>query len=178
MIVSLNEVANLIPGFAFKSTEFRESPNHVIKIGDIDKEIYANNLPCVDISSYDKTRLEKFRCREGDHVIAMTGNTIGKVGRVTEGSAYANQRVLKVTPKPDVVTEDYLACILASPSLQNHIINFIDSHSAQPNISANSIGKYQFGLPSINIQKQRASLIANINLKIMFNNRLNDYLAA
>lgn len=87
----LSEIADLIPGFAFKSREFKEANSKAIRIGDITPEIDERSLPSVDTSSYSGERLLKHLCRPGDYLVAMTGNTIGKVGRMVAGAAYANQ---------------------------------------------------------------------------------------
>lgn len=42
------------------------------------------------------------------------------------------------------VNQTYLYYVLSSNKFYEFIINNIDSNSAQPNISANSIGRYQF----------------------------------
>ena len=174
---TLAEIANLIPGFAFKSNEFGDYDTKAIKIGDIGHGIAEDNLPGISINAYDAEKLEKFLCKPGDYLIAMTGNTIGKTGCFTHGKAYVNQRVLRVTPNKNFITAGYLGCIVKSKELLNFILSNIDSHSAQPNISARTIGKFTIDLPPIEEQKKRSQLITLVDNKIELNNRINGYLA-
>ena len=177
-ITTLREVAFLTPGYAFKSVDFGEYENKVIKIGDILPETICESLSGVNILSYPVDKLEKYLCRRGDYLVAMTGNTIGKVGRIVSGKAYANQRVLKVSAITDVLDPGYLWGILSSSDFYNHIISHIDSHSAQPNISASSIGSFVIELPKLEKQQQASSVLMRLEKKIELNNRINDYLAA
>ncbi len=178
-ITTLSEVAELTPGFAFKSRDFRKGArSKVIKIGDIQHETKEEDLTDVDADGYNDNQLSHYLVKKGDCLVAMTGNTIGKVGRMRSGVAYANQRVLKVTAKTDRLDSGYLWMLLLHPKFHNHVLSFIDSHSAQPNISAKSIGKYIFPLPDLQTQRRISAILVAIDSKIALNNRTNDYLAA
>ena len=88
--VRLGDVCNLIAGFAFKAKDFGEFPTKVIKIGDIKPPFvdYVGQVG-VDISCYDINKLSKYTVRYGDYVLAMTGATIGKVGKyISEHPSY------------------------------------------------------------------------------------------
>ena len=102
--VKLGEVCELVAGFAFKSKSFGDSfEDKVIKIADIEEAgISENVLMGVSINPLEKNRLQKYLVEKGDFVLAMTGATIGKFGRVVEGRAYINQRVLTFRPKEEI----------------------------------------------------------------------------
>ena len=102
--VCLSDVCNLVAGFAFKSKDFGNFPDKVIKITNINPPyVDASGLVGVDISKYDVEKLKKFETFPGDYVLAMTGATIGKMGRLEKDHAYVNQRVLLFKPIEDVV---------------------------------------------------------------------------
>lgn len=152
MRTTLSHVCNIVAGYAFKGKDFNAEGYPVIKITDIQPP-YASTTNCsrVDLSNYDKAKLAKFLVSRNDFVIAMTGATIGKIGRITSGKAYINQRVAKFEAE-DEITKAYIYHLLLSDKFSTHILANIDSQSAQPNISANSIGRFEFDLHSYDEQ--------------------------
>ena len=178
MKVTLSEVTTLTPGFAFKSKDFKNGNMPVLKIADIQGQVRCSNVSKVNTDAYTHAKLEKYLVKPGDCLVAMTGNTIGKIGRVSEGTGLINQRVLKINPADNkILDSEYLWGLLQLNSFHRHIINHIDSHSAQPNISASSIGKFSFDLPELNTQIKISKILASIRKKAELNNRINDYLA-
>lgn len=163
----LSEIAEIIPGFAFKSHEFGELGDLVIKIKDINPPyIDLGGAQRVNTSNYSKERLDKYRIQQNDYVVAMTGATIGKVGRMKEKNvAYINQRVAKIKAK-DKIDNDFVYYSLMTNDFQTFIQNNIDSHSAQENISGTSIGRFPILLPEIKLQKSIASLLKSLDDKI------------
>lgn len=177
MKVTLSEVTTLTPGFAFKSKDFKNGNMPVLKIADIQGQVRCSNVSKVNTDAYTHAKLEKYLVKPGDCLVAMTGNTIGKIGRVSEGTGLINQRVLKINPADNkILDSEYLWGLLQLNSFHRHIINHIDSHSAQPNISASSIGKFSFDLPELNTQIKISKILASIRKKAELNNRINDYL--
>ena len=164
-IIKLGEVCNLIAGYAFKSCDFGDYPKKVVKITNIEPP-YVNMqaLAGFNYKNYDIKKLEKYRVNSGDYNLAMTGATIGKIGRIRLGSAYINQRVLKFCPKK--INNDFLFYILSMNNFSKYIINNIDSESAQANISASTIGKYTFPLPSLDVQKRIAGILGALDDRI------------
>lgn len=109
MKVTLSEVATLTPGFAFKSKDFKNGNMPILKIADIQNQVRCSNASKVNIDAYTHAQLKKYLVKPGDCLVAMTGNTIGKIGRVSEGKGLINQRVLKVNPTDDkVLDSEYL----------------------------------------------------------------------
>lgn len=173
-LVTLSEVAVLTPGFAFKSKDFGEHDTKVIKITDVADVCRSEKLTGVDIRPYANKNLEKYIVRRGDYYIAMTGS-IGKVGRLASGCAYLNQRVLGIRAKQGV-HPSFLWHVINTNSFLNHLRTHIDSHSVQANISASSVGKYRFSLPSLAIQQKISKILDAFDDAIELNNRINDYL--
>ena len=107
--ILLSDVCELIAGFAFKSQHFGNHSDKVIKITNITPPtVDMKSLVGVDVSQYNNDKLKKYIVRRGDYVLAMTGATIGKIGRIQEGEAYINQRVLTFRPK-STINADYLS---------------------------------------------------------------------
>lgn len=173
--VRLGDVCDLIAGFAFKAKDFGEFPTKVIKIGDIKPPFvdYVGQVG-VDISNYDINRLSKYTVKYGDYVLAMTGATIGKVGKyISKNFSYINQRVLKFSPKQNV-DADYINYIICSNIFAKYVVNYVDSESAQPNISASTISKFAFQIPSEKDDQRRiASILSSLDRKIELNNKIN-----
>ena len=175
----LSEICDLIPGFAFKSADFGDYTTKAIKIGDIQPPyVNRDSMSGVNISVYDKKKLSKFLVKRGDFVLAMTGATIGKIGRYIDNEpAYLNQRVLLFRPH-GIVNPHFIYYSLLSPLFQKYVVNHIDSETAQPNISARSVSGYEIPLPCRKEQDRIASILSSLDEKIEINNRINHNLAA
>ena len=175
----LDDIAYIIPGYAFKSKHFGKLGTLVIKIADINPPyINVKNAMRVDLSHYDVDKLSKYNLEKNDFVIAMTGATIGKIGRLKDDTnAIVNQRVAKILPKEDIVRDFVYYCIQGD-DFQGFIQNNIDSHSAQENISGISISRYPVLLPSQSEQKAIASVLSSLDNKIDLLHRQNKTLEA
>ena len=171
----LGDICDLIAGFAFKSKDFGDNPNKVVKIADIQPPVVStNDLVGVDMSNYDANKLRKYIVSKGDYVLAMTGATIGKLGRITDDiKAHINQRVLTFRPDESRVDKDYLYYQLNTPFFSKYILNHIDSETAQPNISAGSVGGFEISLPPLEEQRRIAGILGAIDDKIENNRRIN-----
>lgn len=176
----LGDICTLVAGFAFKSNNFGDYPDKVIKIADIQPPIVdMSSLTGVDISQYNSQKLEKYKIQKGDYVLAMTGATIGKLGRIlSEKNAYINQRVLLFKPIDKYIDKNYLYYYLCQNIFYSHIRNHIDSETAQPNISANSIGEFTLTLPPLDEQRRIAGILGSLDDKIELNRRINANLEA
>jgi type I restriction enzyme S subunit len=172
-------MADIVPGFAFKGEHFGDTGTVVIKIKDIVPPIIdLAGAQRVDVSHYSLPKLEKYKLRKEDYVVAMTGATIGKVGRLMEdGEAYINQRVAKIAPKNPVDRDFVYYCIVAS-DFGDFVQNNIDSHSAQENISGTSLGRYPINSPLPAEQRAIASVLSSFDDKIDLLHRQNKTLEA
>ena len=169
----LIDICDLVAGYAFKSKDFGEYPSKVIKIADINPPFVSSEKSSgVDLSKYNVDKLNKYIVRKGDYVLAMTGATIGKLGRyISEEHAYLNQRVLKFKPH-ESIDSDFLYYVLCGRAFARYVINFIDSESAQPNISAGTIGNFQFNLPDFETQQRISSILSTLDDKIENNRKI------
>jgi type I restriction enzyme S subunit len=165
--VSLDAVAEIIPGYAFKGNDFGQIGTPIVKIKDISPpKIDLTTAECIDLSKYPSKKIEKCRLQKGDFVVAMTGATIGKIGKLYDDiESFINQRVAKIQPKK-YVNWDYIYYSVNSLEFYQHIQNNIDSHSAQENISGTSIGRYPLLLPPLPEQKAIAIVLCSLDDKI------------
>ncbi len=174
--VFLSEVCDLVPGYAFRGKDFGDFKDKVIKITHITPPtVDMDNLVGIDIDKYDISKLKKFIAQKGDYVLAMTGATIGKIGRVERGCAYVNQRVLLFKNKK-CVDKNYLYYVLKQKEFEQYVFNHIDSNSAQPNISASTIGNFSFDLPDLVFQKKIGDGLRLLDEKIAINRAINENL--
>ena len=172
----LGEIVRIIPGYAFKSTDFLSGENIAIKIKDI-------NPPFIDINKADKVRFrpnDRYKLEYGDFVLAMTGATIGKIGLNNSHipNVYINQRVCKFIPNKDLCDKNYLYYLLNTDAFRKFIYKNIDSSSAQPNIGHPSILKFEHYFPNIKEQKHIGNILSTIDKKIALNRAINDNLEA
>ncbi|WP_428054555.1 restriction endonuclease subunit S [Candidatus Avelusimicrobium facis] len=162
----LGDVCDLVAGFAFKSKSFGNFSQKVVKISNIQPPSIDDKLDGVCLSDYNEEKLRKYLIQNGDFCLAMTGATIGKMGRYKgTNSVYLNQRVLTFRPKKDI-NRDFLYYCLSNWPFQAFIKNHIDSETAQPNISSSSIGKFQILCPSLDEQKRIAEILGAFDDKI------------
>lgn len=173
--VTLSDAAEIISGYAFKGEHFSDNGDStVVKIKDIKPPIVdIESATKVFMSHYSVQKLEKYKIGEGDFILAMTGATIGKVGRVAgDYEAYINQRVAKINPR-EGVNKNFIYYCLNEGDFDYFIQNNIDSHSAQENISAISIGRYPIELPTRQEQDVIAEILSSLDDKIDLLHRQN-----
>ena len=125
-LVELGTVAKAQSGFAFKSRDMGKVGSPIIKIKNI-------SPPRVDTADCERvpfeiiervSNYEKYQLSEGDILIAMTGATVGKVGRlpVTQGTHYLNQRVGKVLlSDEDAADYEYIYYVLSQDKYVNEM---------------------------------------------------------
>ena len=95
-LVKLSDVAVVVPGFAFKSKDFSDDGVALVKITEIQSPyVVLDRCSRVDTTKYDSKKLKKYFLNEGEFVIAMTGASIVKVGKVISNEPLLlNQRVV------------------------------------------------------------------------------------
>lgn len=172
----LGEICTIVPGYAFKAADIGKGLNYVIKIKDI-------MPPYIDILHSEKVETvidKKYEIKYGDFVMAMTGATIGKIGKLqidSESKAYINQRVCKFIPEA-FCDKEYLYYKLNTQEFQRFIYNNVDSKLAQPNIGHPTIYKYELELPLLSEQRRIGQFLKAIDDKINLNRAINHNLEA
>lgn len=146
---SIGDLYEIKSGFAFKSKDFGDIGNPIIKIKNLssDNTIDLINVDRVEDDAIQKA--EKFKLQEKDILIAMTGATIGKFGIMpkTKETFYVNQRVGKFFRKRAFLKNCFIYFVLPSDFVQKEIVN-IALGAAQPNISGSGIESIKLLIPT------------------------------
>jgi type I restriction enzyme, S subunit len=178
----LGAVAKVRSGFAFNSDDMGSLGIPIIKIKNLVP-------PTVDLSECERVpedvinripNSERFELKEGDTLIAMTGATVGKVGRFPRSHEryFLNQRVGKVyLTDPDAADYRYLYYVLSQDTYVRQMFGVADG-SAQANISGSQIESLEIPLPPLAEQKVIAVVLGALDDKIELNRRMNTTLEA
>lgn len=167
---SIGEVCRVIPGFAFKSKDWTDTGIPVIKIKNIQADCSVNTSECDFIPSEIFTeKLNKFVARKGDILIAMTGATAGKVGRISSNERFLiNQRVAKL--EPETIGKDFFWGVVSGRHYQELFFNLADG-AAQPNMSGKQIEGVRIPVPPPQAQEKISLLIGSYDDLIENNTR-------
>ena len=169
----LGEIVEIIPGYAFKSSDFGHGKNIAVKI----KDIVPPNINIKNADKIDVNPGKKYQLQLGDYVMAMTGATIGKIGKLghCDECVFINQRVCKFITS-NLCDKEYLYYVLNSNYFQKFVLNNIDSKLAQPNIGHPTLYKFEYVYPTLCEQKRIAKVLVNIDRKIALNREINQNL--
>ena len=148
----LGEVAQIINGFAFKSSRYSESGIRVIRISDVQKGKLSNK----DIRFYPletKNEIKQWLLNENDLVVSLTGN-VGRVAMIPKKAlpAALNQRVACIRTSEDVLIR-YLFHYLDQFSFEQEAIQN-SSGGGQKNLSSAWLAKYKIPIPPLEIQEK------------------------
>jgi len=144
---TLADLAVYQNGYAFKTTDWKDSGHPVVKIGNVKPGV-------IDISgsSYvfpEVTKgLERFLLKRGDLLVGMTGY-VGETGLVPdiEPSAYMNQRVGRISTSNGIDDLGFVYCLVRNSAYKAHAE--AKSHgSAQANVSGSDLMSYPTVVPS------------------------------
>jgi len=161
----LGEICELKSGFAFKGEDFVEKSNtKVIKIKNLQGKgnIDTSNLSHIKEDVVKVERIKDFILSEGDILIAMSGNTTGKIGTMpyTDSPVYLNQRVGKLFFK-NKDYHNYIYNFLMINNYEEKILN-MGYGSAQPNINPSQIENIKILKPStflLDLYNQKTNII-------------------
>jgi type I restriction enzyme S subunit len=179
---SLREFADLLAGFAFKSSGYTENSQDVRLLrGD---NISPGKVRWDGVKRWPKdcgVDLAKYVLEPGDVVLAMDRPWIPaglKVAQVTEVDthSYVVQRVarLRARSKSDC---DFLFSLLSTSDFDSYIQN-ATTGTAVPHISAKQILDYEFRLPPASVRAQVGALSAELNNRITLLRETNTTLEA
>jgi type I restriction enzyme S subunit len=154
----LGDVCDVVGGYAFKSGAFTDAGIKVLRISNITKSGVYFGERCAHVSPDEVVGLDRFRLKEGDALIALSGATTGKMCVFAEREpVYVNQRVGYVRARDGEETVQ---------SYVNHAISIFADHirqsaygGAQPNISTKEIAEIAIPIPSVSEQRAFASAL-------------------
>ncbi len=155
----LGDVCRVVPGYAFKSSDWQTTGIPVVKIKNItgNNDVELASTDCV-AESLLTAKLQKFVIKDRDILIAMTGATAGKVGRVrTKLPLLLNQRVAKLAPVE--ADPDFIWAVVSSQEYQERFFYLADG-AAQPNMSGSQIEGVEIPLPPLPVQQRIAGILS------------------
>ena len=158
-MVKFSEIATFVNGYAFKSEEFKNEGVPVVKITTI-----KNNIITFEKAEYvnRSPKLSPYIVKEGEIVIALSGATLGIVGRNVSGvECYLNQRVAKMNITSDKVNPNYVYYYMITSDFIEKVRNLAGG-SAQPNVSTKNIEEITFPLPPIETQQEIVATLDRI----------------
>ncbi|OGC23438.1 hypothetical protein A2291_00435 [candidate division WOR-1 bacterium RIFOXYB2_FULL_42_35] len=175
-VKTLKNIVNVISGYAFKSSDFQETGIPVIKI----KNITSSNA--VDTQNVDfvspvlaTDKLAKYFLKDGDMIVAMTGATAGKVGRMSaHQTMLLNQRVAKIDPNSGYYS--FVWGRIGTEEAKNELYRLAGG-SAQPNMSAGQIENITLLVPVRNIVLEYERLAFPVLQKILLLQKRNKNLS-
>ena len=151
-------------GYAFKTEDFSTTGIPVVKIGNIVDNTTKPTNGDSYIRKEDLSLYENYIIREGDVLIAMSGNTTCKMGRVSKAfsPSLVNQRVGWIKPLNSEINIDFVYYLLQSESYQNKLWNYATA-TGQPNLSPRDICKINFYKPSLPEQSAIAAVLSKVD---------------
>jgi type I restriction enzyme S subunit len=169
--VTIGDVARVLPGFAFKSAHLGDAGTPVVKIGNITDD-GAVDLSLVQrlADSYLEPQHEKFRLFNRDIVLAMTGATAGKAGRISapdDASFLLNQRVAKLEPID--IDPDFFWYVISTKKYRDTFYS-LGAGAAQPNMSGPQIASVEIPYPPKAVQSKIADILCAYD-NLIENNR-------
>jgi type I restriction enzyme S subunit len=173
-VVKFSTVAELKHGYQFRTTDFTDQGVKVLKITQI------KDNGSIDISScsfIDSKRLESFEkniVNKGDILMALSGATIGKIGRYkSEEIVLQNYRVGNFIPlNEEVLNKDYFYHFLTTENTYYQILAN-QNQSAQENIGKEDIHNMLVFIPPFPEQTATASILTSLDDKIDLLHRQN-----
>lgn len=162
--VRLDQVADIVVGYAFKSAEFSADPGDTPLVrGDNIAQGYLRHDAIKRWHRLDDDGLDRYELRTDDVVLAMDRPWIPaglKWARVAETDlpALLVQRVARLRAQPSVLDQRFLGCVISSGRFTAHVVANQTGNTV-PHISGSQIGAFAFPLPDLGEQRQIAAAL-------------------
>ncbi|MCU8014926.1 restriction endonuclease subunit S [Shewanella sp. SM74] len=166
-------------GYAFKSKQFIDEGNPVIKIKNITSAGTVTTSDCQCVDDDIARTASRFKLSDGDLLMAMTGATVGKSGiYVSDGrDGYLNQRVARFESKVDKSQPCWFTYNLVNrDSIFEQIVGAAQG-SAQPNISSNGIEQVKTVVPTFDLIHKYQEVVSPLYAKWISNFKENSHLS-
>ena len=166
--VKLGEFADVLSGYAYKSSDFCNSGVPVVKITNVKPPIISLEEVSY-ISEEFANAKQQYILEHNDVLIAMTGShvnqmnsVVGRVGRVKyEVKSVLNQRVGKIYIKDNSRLDlTFLYYYLGQEKIKFELANVATGSANQANISPNNIRALLIPCPPLEIQQRIASILS------------------
>ncbi len=162
-LVRLGDYASLQGGYAFKSTDLKQTGVKLVQIGNVNKD-YLNWDDTVFLPNEYQDKYSTFALKENDLVLAMTRPVIKslnsvKIAKVKKEDlpCLLNQRVGRFVIK-NSLNHIYLENLCKLDDFRDYIEK-MSGNSLQPNVSSKQVEEYMIILPPIELQQQFAAFV-------------------
>jgi type I restriction enzyme, S subunit len=171
---SLGEVAEILPGYAFKSAEFSEDPNDT-------RLLRGDNIGHGRLR-WDRTKrwpadraadMSRYGLESGDVVLAMDRPWIDSglkyaVVRKHDLPALLVQRVARLRGGP-MLDQGFLRWLIGSAPFIRHV-QAVQTGTAVPHISGKQIEEFEFVCPPLEEQRRISRALDSLDRKVELNN--------
>lgn len=167
--VSLREVSERVDYGLTTSAVLNGEGPRFLRITDIDASfIDWATVPRCEASAAD---VAKYALADGDVVVARTGASTGRSQwvQVYESSVFASYLV-RFRVRPDISSR-FIGYVLNSTAWFNHVASVAHGKSAQPNMSASEMARFEFECPQLSDQQAIADVLGALDDKIASNTK-------
>ncbi|MBI4319047.1 MAG: restriction endonuclease subunit S [Chloroflexi bacterium] len=163
-LVPLPEYVFLQEGPGLRRWQWTNDGMKVINVTNIldDGSVDVNNTDRYVSLDEFKNKYDHFAVEDGDIVVASSGNTYGKMGRVNRSHLplMMNTSVVRFHPlNRDQLHSGYLYAFLRSPLFMNQVEAFVIG-SAQPNFGPSHLNRMLIPLPPFPVQRKIAAILS------------------
>lgn len=175
--ISLDDVANLTGGFAFKSSQYTEEGRFVLRTVNIDDNYSITRENANYISEDDARNFERFALREHDTLFVMVAATLGKIGYVRQRDlpALLNQNMWVIRAKRGKIDPIFLHYLFRE--ISKVALSWVGG-SARSFLRRDDVRNLEFQLPTEAEQTRIGRLLKALDDKIELNRRMNETLEA
>lgn len=154
--VEFQEIASFIAGFAFSSSDYKNSGTKIIRIQNLGNNKDENFV------YWDKDYDKKYLIKKGDLLLSLSGTipVSFKIHTWKGDDALLNQRILKICLNEDLANKHYIEY-----AVFNSLINVYSkatSTTGIANVSMGNVKSLRIILPPLETQKKIVSLLEKI----------------
>ena len=169
-------------GYAFKSESYKKDGIRIIRISDTSRNSIHDKSP-VYLAEDASESLANYKLREDDIILSTVGSRphlldsmVGKAVKLRkqDNGALLNQNLVKVSPKPNVITNDYLFSMLTKSRFIYFISTLVRGNANQVSITLAELFSYKFLLPPYDEQRKIAKILSTWDKAISATERLID----
>ena len=178
----LGDVIKHQKGYAFKSESYKKDGIRIIRISDTSRNSIHDKSP-VYLAEDASESLANYKLREDDIILSTVGSRphlldsmVGKAVKLRkqDDGALLNQNLVKVSPKPNVITNDYLFSMLTKSRFIYFISTLVRGNANQVSITLAELFSYKFLLPPYDEQRKIAKILSTWDKAISTIERLID----
>ena len=180
--VKLGDVIKHQKGHAFKSDSYINEGVRIIRISDTTRNSIHDKSP-VYIDEDKTVSLSQYKLDAEDIILSTVGSRphlldsmVGKAVKVPVESkgALLNQNLVKIVPKDNLITNNYLFSMITKSKFNYFISTLVRGNANQVSITLKELFAYTFPLPPLPEQQKIAKILTTWDKAISATERLID----